>query len=231
MYYSFMKKARKCAADDLHIYETFINSFEWTAAINREKIFDLDAIVFADTHGHFSQRDRFEEFIYKHSKYDVCILLGDVAYEDIDMIMQYVPDYKMMSVLGNHDSPDLLRHFGLTDLNGKLVEYKGVRFAGMGGSHRYKRGNWPMMTQCESLELCLDMIRTQEAADILITHDKAFFNAEYDIAHTGLAGITTYVNACNPIYHLHGHQHVKRLEHYKNGTIEKSVFGAEYIKL
>lgn len=229
MYRSFVKKLPQKADENLKIYESFVDSFDWKRQNTRKAPLGLETIIFADTHGYFAVRSRFEDFIYEHPKYDVCLLLGDVAYEDIDMILQYVPDYKILSVLGNHDSTNLLKQFNLIDLDGRILEYKGLKFAGLGGSHRYKCGNWPMLTQSESLEQCLDMIESYEPADILITHDKAFIKAEYDVAHTGLVGITTYVDAANPIYHLHGHQHINSTNCYKNGTIEKCVYGGKYM--
>lgn len=201
--------------------------------MKEKKSLGLKIIAFADTHGYFAKRERFSEFIYQHPQYDLCLLLGDHSPEDVDMILQYVPDYKILGVLGNHDSVDLYKNFRLEhiDLHGKCVEVKGIKIAGIEGSHRYKRGEWPMLTQEESLELVNEMLENYEKADILISHDKPFEKEEYDIAHTGLKGITRYIKEASPAYHLHGHYHTSFTREIENNTISKCIHLAEYLEI
>lgn len=225
------ERTKRIAINEFDIYEELVTELQTEHPSVKEKELGLNVIAFSDTHGIFSKRKRLEEFLYKHADYDICLLLGDHMYEDIDMILQYVPDHKIIGVLGNHDSPDLYEKFGLKDVHDDIITIKGVTISGMGGSYRYKAGNFPMMTQKESLELSFKMIKKAQDVDIFISHDKAFSKAMWDVAHVGLVGITVYINFQAPLYHIHGHLHQEYTGKYPNGTIEKSVFQAEYMEL
>ena len=228
----FMLKCRSQSPGELKIYEDLVKSLQWNKTRNCNQL-GVDVLAFADTHGMLAANCKaFEDFLYEHAKYDVVFALGDITYNDYDILLSYIPYWKVYAVPGNHDLPDLLQKLPVCNLHSECIEIKdGIRIAGIGGSHRYKRGNWPMMTQEESLQLCMDMIENLPPADILIAHDTAFTKAELDIGHTGLVGTTCYINLVNPSYILHGHNHENRTHRYKNGTIEHSVYGMQFIQL
>lgn len=141
---------------------------------------------------------------------DVCCLLGDIPIAAIEVIKQLVhcPIY---GILGNHDEMDTLARCGIADLNGKTVTIDGVTFAGLGGSHRYKLGEYPMLTQKESVELS----NRCPSADILISHDTAYHIMRMnDTAHCGLKGISRYIRHNKPQMNICGHYHIAKQTKY-----------------
>lgn len=163
---------------------------------------DIKILVIADTHR--SLRDEQEKIIDKVREIsDVVITLGDVPFEGLLYIK---PDY---GVLGNHDSFGLL---GTWDIHEKVVEVNGVTLAGFQGSSRYKDGNFPMYSQKESLDLVIPK------ADILVSHDCLYHNI-LDDAHTGLKGITQYLDKYKPFLHIHGHHHKQEVYRYEETTV------------
>lgn len=174
---------------------------------------DINLLVISDTHR--SLRDEQEKIIDKvRLKSDLVITLGDVPFEGLLYIK---PDF---GVLGNHDSFGLL---GTWDIHGKMVEKNGVTLVGFEGSSRYKDGCFPMYSQEESLKI--DLLK----ADILISHDR-IFKGILDDAHTGLKGITQYLEKHSPFLHIHGHHHKQEVYKYNETTVI-SVYKCVFIEV
>jgi len=167
---------------------------------------DIKIFAVADTHRRLKRE--LERLVEKRKEEcDVVVTLGDIPCEGLWCIS---PDF---GVLGNHDNFGLL---GDWDIHGKLVEKNGVSFAGFQGSSRYKDGPFPLYTQEESLKLDIPK------ADVLISHDR-IYKPIMDKAHTGLMGITQYLDMYKPFLHLHGHHHKQEVYKY-NETIVVSVY-------
>ena len=118
------------------------------------------------------------------------------------------------------DGFETLDHFGLTDLNGKVITVNGIRFGGIQGSYKYKPSAFPSFTQQESREF-LDKMGE---VDILLSHSAPLIdNAIVNIVHRGLVGITEYLYENHVPYNIHGHNHNTSDSYLKNGTkvIEK----------
>lgn len=142
-------------------------------------------------------------------KYDCCCLLGDIPDKALEIIKQLVQK-PLFGVLGNHDELSTLSRCGITNLDGKSIIINGVTITGLGGSHRYKNGEYPMQTQKESIAaaaLC-------PPGDILISHDTAYHAMKrLDNAHCGLKGISRYILKNKPQLNIYGHYHEnKRLK-------------------
>lgn len=136
-------------------------------------------------------------------EYDCCCLLGDIPETALRIIKQRVQK-PTFGVLGNHDDLTTLSKCGITDLNGKTVTVNGVVLAGIGGSHRYKLGDYPMLTQEESIAAAAAC----PPGDILISHDTAFgVMKRRDTAHCGLKGISKYIKRNKPMLNICGHYH------------------------
>lgn len=136
-------------------------------------------------------------------EYDCCCLLGDIPDAALEIIKRIVQK-PLFGVLGNHDELSTLSRCGIPNLDGKSVTVNGVTIAGLGGSHRYKSGDYPMLTQKESIaaaKLC-------PKADILISHDTAYHAMKrLDSAHCGLKGISKYIAKNKPTLNIFGHYH------------------------
>ena len=186
---------------------------------------NISILVIADTHGTLNEDD-FKKYL-ENKSYDLCIMLGDHYNKDIDIITRNVDRTKLYGIKGNHDY-DYLSDYNIQNLNGKIIEVKGIKILGMEGSFKYKPANFPSFTQEESLEF----FSNQGKVDILVTHDKKFDPLKLkDPAHQGLIGITDYIYRNNVPIHIHGHIHEDFENNMINGTKEYSVFGYKIINI
>lgn len=222
----FYKKIAKADEFDFKPYMDFEE--ELIEEYGRAKRWNshLRLLVIADTHGGVAEED-FAELIKEGPSYDACIMLGDHTPDDIEKILRYVPKEKIIGVLGNHDSFELYKEYGIKDINGKIVEIAGVRFAGIQGSFRYKDEKYPLYTQKESIDLAEEM----EEADVLISHDMAFNKDYTNVAHAGLAGILYYIYKSRIAVHIYGHYHKNSEKMLQNGTKEIGTYMYRFIEI
>lgn len=159
--------------------------------------------------------DKSELELIQELEFDCCCLLGDIPQAAIEAIKQLVHK-PIFGVLGNHDDQGVLERCGIYSLDGKETVINGISVAGIGGSHRYKNGDYPMLTQKESIgaaEHC-------PKADILISHDTAFhIMKRVDKAHCGLKGISEYISRNKPKLNICGHYHENIRRKYKGCEI------------
>ncbi len=127
----------------------------------------------------------------------------------------------MVGLLGNHDSFDILKHYDIEDLNGKVININGVSIGGIQGSFRYKDEEYPSFTHAESN----DFLSRMEKVDVLISHSGPFYDYNDEPIHNGLKGITNYLYKNKIPINIHGHIHKNRLKMLKNGTKVQCVYG------
>jgi len=224
----FMKKAKKYGQFESESYEDLVRHFESSATKVVNKRLGLKLVVISDTHGDLAFDNRFAKFMDSVQEYDLVVILGDIYVYELNKIVDIIPNEKIIALRGNHDSYDIYEKFGIRNINGQKFTYNGIDFVGIEGSFKYKKADFPSYTHYESLQLATMM---PQKADVLLTHDCMFTESKYDIAHSGLAGITYYVLNNAVQWHIHGHIHKSYKKNYLNGTIEKSVYGCEYIEI
>ena len=192
-------------------------------------------LVISDTHGDLALSKTLKYDIID-KEFDLCCILGDIHYYDYEVILEYIPKDKIVALLGNHDSFDLLKTYDLKDLNGKVVEVNGIRIGGIQGSSRYKDLAFPSFTQEESINFTEKM----PYVDILLSHDKPFtisynqdnpFIPDFCDAHDGLKGITKFLYDKQVPINIHGHLHTSDLTTLKNGTQVKGVYEVELLEI
>lgn len=154
---------------------------------------------------------------------------GDLPFDYLEYLVSRL-DVPLLYVPGNHDPslkpPDPnwmpLRVEveepgppGCINVDGRVVEERGLRIAGLGGSIRYRPGP-NQYTQAEmrrralSLELRVRLrtVRHGRKLDVLVTHAPPFGMAEAtDPAHTGFAAFVRVVKSLHPVLLVHGHVH------------------------
>lgn len=160
-------------------------------------------LCIADTHGtlHPEQIEMLRDV-----NYDVCFLLGDVSYKDLQLLENenVLVKEKTYGLLGNHDDYGLLDKFGINNLHDKEIQIKDVSFVGFEGSHKYKEGKYPMYTQEEAESI----LKEYPGAEVFISHDGSFgAMGRTDPAHCGFKAITQYIKDNDVIWHIHGHCH------------------------
>lgn len=186
----------------------------------------IKLIIITDTHNTLDET-LLVKTINEHSDFDLCILLGDHSDNDIKKVLKYISQDKIYALLGNHDI-NYIDNYHFNNLNGTIIDIRGVRLLGIQGSFKYKPINFPSFTQEDSIKFLMD----KEPVDILISHDGPFDdNMINNPAHQGLFGITYYLFKNKVKYNIHGHLHNEFEKVLANGTIEKSLYGINYIEL
>lgn len=209
-----MNFIKKVFFNNINIGEKYeLNLLKKYGSCNEMKKYGISILFITDTHNCLSNLETYLKNI-KNSDYDICITLGDISGNDFDIIKKYVPTDKLYGIVGNHDSFDALEQNGITNINGQVIECKGVKIAAIMGSNRYKHGDYGMLTQEESIALEQNM----KSADILVSHDKSYIYDRHDNVHDGLKGITDYIYRNHIPLHIHGHLHEEYEETLKNGT-------------
>lgn len=172
--------------------------------------------------------DQAEERVYslavnKHFE-DIDLILGcgDLPYTYLEYLLT-IMNKPLMYVPGNHDFHAHVE--GGSNLDVKTMNHRGILFAGLGGSIKYRPDGVNQYTQMEMYlraarlmpGLFANKLRYGRALDILITHSPPFGIHDDDTqAHQGLRAINWLLKIAKPRYHFHGHTHF-----YKN-NLEKS---------
>jgi len=143
---------------------------------------------------------------------DLIISCGDLppAYLSFLVTMVPVPVYY---VHGNHDDryaqkpPD-----GCESIDGRIINYKGVRILGLGGSMRYHPDGVHMYTEremCKRIRKLRFKIWLKGGVDLLITHAPAKdWNDGCDLPHQGFCCFRKLIDRYRPKYFVHGHMHL-----------------------
>ncbi len=190
--------------------------------------YNLRILFITDTHNCLTYDKESLDYIKRIKEYDCCILLGDHSANDLYEITKIIPKEKLYGVLGNHDSWEKYQEYSITDINGKVINIKGIRIAGISGSFKYKNSdNYALYTHEESIEIANNL----EEADILISHDKPFTEDHQDMAHDGLKGITEYLYKNHIPLHIHGHLHEEYEEVLKNGTKSLCLYKTKLLQI
>lgn len=148
--------------------------------------------------------------------YNACFLLGDIPQPALLAIKEANGNRPLYGVCGNHDNWQSLEYAGIEDIHCRAVQVGEYAFAGIGGSSRYKNGDYAMMTQPESLKVS----RNCPAADILISHDCAYNLFGTGKAHQGLWGISWYLFRKKPRMNLCGHYHKEQRAKWRSCEVQ-----------
>lgn len=165
----------------------------------------------------------------KLREYDFILSAGDLKAQYLSFLVT-VARCPLMYVHGNHDDryaqapPE-----GCDCIDDKLIIYKGLRILGLGGSHRYSRGNH-QFTQREMEKRIRKLKRTIELAggvDVVLAHSSPEGVGDAsDLAHQGFSAFLSLIDTYHPVYFFHGHQH---MNYSSDSTREKEYHGTKVI--
>lgn len=163
----------------------------------------------------------------KFKDIDLIISCGDLkaSYLSFLVTMIHAP---LFYIHGNHDGNYLKTPpEGCECIDNNLIEYKGIRILGLGGSYRYNTGHF-QYTENE-MEKRIKKLKTKlwwkNGFDILVTHAPAYTLGDgEDTCHKGFECFKGLLDKYSPKYYFHGHQHLNykpgpRIINYKNSTI------------
>ena len=144
-------------------------------------------------------------------QYDLILSAGDLnaAYLSFIVTMARAP---VMYVHGNHDTGYAVTEpEGCDSIDGKIVEYRGLRILGLGGCLWYRPGDHQYSER--DMKKRIRKLRWEIAkyggVDIVLTHapPKGVGDAD-DRAHQGFESFLTLIDTHQPRYLLHGHVHM-----------------------
>ncbi len=161
--------------------------------------------------------------------FDLILACGDLrpAYLEFLVTMAHCP---LVYVRGNHDDM-LLTHppEGCVCAEDDIIEVKGVRILGLGGSYRYHREGECMYTEQQMQRRVRKLwrkLRKHGGFDILLTHAPARGLNDFDtLSHRGFECFLTLLDKYRPKYFIHGHIHrtyahnVPRRDQYGDTTV------------
>ena len=156
---------------------------------------------------------------------DVDILLGcgDLPYNYLEYFLSLL-NVPLLYVPGNHDpvydiSNPMSQAEGGSNLDIRPVNVKGMLFAGLGGSIRYRPDGVNQYTQGQAFyraysviaQVLLAQIKHNCKLDILLSHSPPFgIHDDDSTSHQGLRALNLLMRILHPRYLLHGHTHFFR---------------------
>lgn len=157
---------------------------------------------------------------------DLIISCGDLKKDYLEFLATMVK-CPILYVPGNHDSTFVVSPPGGCEcIDGRVFRYKGIRFFGLGGCMRYKRGPF-MYTECEMryrIFRALPKLTRTGGFDIFVTHAPARGAGDLeDLPHKGFECFNRLMRRYRPKYMIHGHVHAtygrfKRVSEHECGT-------------
>lgn len=162
----------------------------------------------------------------KFKDIDLILAAGDLKGDYLSYVVTIV-NKPLLYVHGNHDV-SLLDHpaEGCDCIDGGIVQFKGLRIAGLGGCMTYN-GKPLQFTESEmSWRIRKNALKYRKGIDILLTHAPAFGIGDgKDQAHTGYKCFIKLLDQYAPKLMIHGHMHLNygiapnREHQYKNTRI------------
>lgn len=164
----------------------------------------------------------------KYKDVELMISCGDLKASYLSFLVTMIKA-PLFYVPGNHnDSYQNNPPEGCESIDGELINYKGIRIMGLGGSKRYNAGFYQytekqMQKRINKLKFKLWY---NKGVDILVTHAPAFDLGDgKDRCHEGFKSFYTVLDKYSPKYFFYGHQHLvyghqpDRKQFYKNTTV------------
>lgn len=144
-------------------------------------------------------------------EFDLIIACGDLSRPYLEFLVT-MANCPLLYVHGNHD--DSFRDKppeGCICIDGRLYEYNGIRFLGLGGSWRYKDTGIHMYSEKEMKQRVRRLwflLRKKRGFDILVTHAPAYqINDFNNVTHRGFQTFVDLLDQYEPKYFIHGHIH------------------------
>ena len=155
--------------------------------------------------------DRFYEYYTegKLDEFDLILSCGDLRPEYLEFLvtMAHCP---LIYVHGNHDDSYGRGPQGCECADDNIIEYRGIRILGLGGSFKYRDGKYmytenQMKSRVRRLWLT---IKKHRRFDILLTHAPARGLNDFEtVPHRGFGCFNTLMEKYNPQFFIHGHIH------------------------
>ena len=143
--------------------------------------------------------------------YDLIVSCGDLSREYLEFLVT-MARCPLLYVHGNHDET-FTEHppEGCICIEDRVFTYGGLRFLGLGGSHRYRPDATYMYTENEMRFRVLRMwlrLKRLGGFDVLVSHAPAYGLGDLDtIPHRGFQCFRDLLKKYSPRLMVHGHVH------------------------
>lgn len=175
--------------------------------------------------------DEESRYYYTHyqpgrlKEFDLIIACGDLSKSYLEFLVT-MARCPLLYVHGNHDDAfDQDPPEGCVCIDDRVYTFNGVRFLGLGGSHKYKKKAKYMYTEKQMRRRIRRLwlpIWWHRGFDVLVTHAPARHINDFDsISHRGFECFRTLLERCQPSYFIHGHIH----KNYGVNIPQRSEFG------
>ena len=171
----------------------------------------------------------------RYGDVDLVLACGDLPNYYLEFIVTML-NKPLYYVFGNHDQaivqsdngPQPVDPGGCINLDGQVVNHKGVLLAGLEGSMRYKMGGGPQYTDQEMWFKTLGLVRRLlwnrlrhgRYLDILVTHAPPYgIHDASDMCHTGFKSFLWLMKRFRPRYLIHGHIHL-----YGHKSVRRTLY-------
>ena len=177
---------------------------------------------------------------FERSKFDGIDLIISCGDLDADYLsfLTTLTSIPVLYVPGNHDERYLTHPpEGCICIDGQVYVHNGVRIMGLGGSFKYRPGEYQYTEGQMRIRAAKAALRALPygGIDILVTHAPAYgLNDGEDLPHRGFQIFRWFLDKWKPKYYLHGHVHLnysskqKRLDHYRDTVVinafERHIF-------
>ena len=164
-------------------------------------------------------------------EYDLILSSGDLkaAYLSFVVTMARAP---VLYVHGNHDTGYAVTEpEGCDCIDGKIVEYRGLRILGLGGCVWYRPGDhqYTQKEMAKRLRRLRWEIAKYGGVDIVVTHaPPEGVGDSDDMAHRGFRSFLELIDTYHPKYLLHGHVHMSYGMHLQR---EREYHGTQVINV
>lgn len=142
---------------------------------------------------------------------ELIISCGDLKQKYLEFLATMI-NAPVFYVHGNHDKSYVNNPpNGCECIEDNIIEYKGIRFLGLGGSHKYNNG--PFQYTQSAMKRRIRQLRfklwRKDGFDVLVAHSpaKGIGDGE-DTCHQGFEGFNQLINKYKPKFFFHGHQHL-----------------------
>jgi uncharacterized protein len=170
---------------------------------------------------------------------DLILGCGDLNFEYMEFLVDAF-DRPFYYVFGNHDDKGLWRSNGTfsaapegpENLEGRMMRYRGIRLAGLGGSIRHSSRSRLQYTQRQmwirvlrlSARLLLHGRTNGRYVDIFLAHSPVSgIHEGPDLVHKGFDSFRWLLHWARPQWMLHGHTQFTIPSHKKRQTIFEST--------
>ena len=166
-----------------------------------------------------------EHIVHRFGDVELVLSCGDLPFYYLEYIVSML-NVPLLYVLGNHAKAveyteggrEVRFPGGCENIDGRVVEVKGLVIAGLEGSIRYRPGPYQYTERAMSRKVTKMAPRLwwnsrvkKRPLDILITHAPPLgIQDGEDHAHRGFETFLRFLAKYKPRYHIHGHTHIYR---------------------